>query len=52
MDKRFQLKKLFKHWHVVALLLAVYDMAAVTLPYFSMRFFSRDPLFTPIRMGT
>ena len=42
MEKRFQLKKLFKHWHVVAILLAVYDMVAVNLAYFLALWFRFD----------
>lgn len=42
MSKQFKLTKLFKNWHVVAILLAAYDVVAVNLSYFLALWFRFD----------
>ena len=42
MAKEFSMKKLFKHWQLVAILLAIYDIFAVSLAYFFALWFRYD----------
>ena len=46
MSRQWKLKKIFQHWHIVALLLALYDVVAVNMAYFMALWFRFDCSFS------